>query len=233
MIKGKKISWSYGSQPILKNISFAAGKEKITSFMGPSGSGKTTLLKCIANLYSGFEGEILLEGTEVRNFNHIQRGGMIGFVHQQFHLFPHFTVLKNCTHALVNRGVKDAEAICTKALTDLRMGNFLDAYPIQLSGGQQQRVAIARALVLSPKVLLLDEPTSALDPDSKKGLENLFFDLCKKGITIAFSSHDMAFIQKVAHHIYFLENGELVESWDCLSEDVVSKPKIEQFLKTS
>ncbi|MBA2726646.1 MAG: amino acid ABC transporter ATP-binding protein, partial [Parachlamydiaceae bacterium] len=204
MIIGKKISWSYknkkGSTQVLNNVSFKLKKGRITTFMGQSGAGKTTLLKCIANLHSEYEGIITAYGRDVKVLDCVERSSTIGFVFQQFHLFPHLSVLKNCTYALVKAmGIKETEAEIKagKILDILGMQPFMHSFPSQLSGGQQQRVAIARALVLQPEILLLDEPTSALDPESKKNLETLLLELNAGGITIAISSHDMPFIRKI------------------------------------
>lgn len=238
MICGKKISWKYkskhGSPFVLKDISFELKKGRITTFMGPSGAGKTTLLKCIANLHSHYEGMITYAGKDIRNLNPIERASTIGFVLQQFHLFPHLSVLKNCTYALLNAlGMKetDAESRAIEILDILGMQSYTHVFPLQLSGGQQQRVAIARALVLQPEILLLDEPTSALDPESKKNLEILLLDLNARGITMVLSSHDMPFIRKIMDRVYFLKQGELIEEWDSKVENLESKPKIKQFIE--
>lgn len=237
MICGKKISWKYkskkGSSLVLKDVSFELRKARITTFMGPSGAGKTTLLKCIANLCSKYEGIITCDGNDITNFNALERATTIGFVSQQFHLFPHFSVLKNCIYALVNTmkiEEVEAEIMASEILNLLNMQRFINSFPSQLSGGQQQRVAIARALLLRPQLLLLDEPTSALDPESKKDLESLLLELNAKGITIALSSHDMPFIRKIMDYVYFMEHGELIEEWDQKNESLASKGKIKQFL---
>lgn len=237
MIYAKNISWKYrnkkGSVQVLKQVSFEVRKGRITTFMGQSGAGKTTLLKCIANLHPHYEGSITCNGFDIKKFSSVQRASTIGFVLQQFHLFPHLSVLKNCTYALVNAiGLEEAEAEqrAIEIVNLLGMQPFIHAFPSQLSGGQQQRVAIARALVLRPEVLLLDEPTSALDPESKKCLETLLLDLNARGITLALSSHDMPFIRKIMDYIYFMEQGELIEEWDRQCEDLSSKEKIKQFL---
>jgi ABC-type polar amino acid transport system ATPase subunit len=237
MICGKKISWRYNSEKgpsfVLKEVSFELRKGRITTFMGQSGAGKTTLLKCIANLHTRYEGIITCAGKDIRNLNVVERASTIGFVLQQFHLFPHLSVLKNCTYALVKSiGMKESEAEkrAMEILDVLSMRPFIQFFPSQLSGGQQQRVAIARALVLQPKILLLDEPTSALDPESKKSLESLLLDLNARGITLALSSHDMPFIRKIMDCVYFMEQGELIEEYDRAMDDFSSEGKIKQFL---
>jgi ABC-type polar amino acid transport system ATPase subunit len=237
MICGQKISWKYKSKKlsplILKEVSFELRKGRITTFIGQSGAGKTTLLKCIANLNSHYEGVITCDGEDVKNLNPIQRASTIGFVLQQFHLFPHLSVLKNCTYALVKvMGINEAEAEkkAIEILTILKMKSFIHSFPTQLSGGQQQRVAIARALSLHPKILLLDEPTSALDPESKKSLESLLLDLNARGITLVISSHDMPFIKRIMDYVYFMEEGEMIEEWDQKINDLASTGKIQQFL---
>ncbi len=237
MICGQKISWKYKSKKlsnlILKEVSFELRKGRITTFMGQSGAGKTTLLKCIANLNSHYEGVITCDGEDIKNLNPTQRASTIGFVLQQFHLFPHLSVLKNCTYALEKvMGVNEVEAEkkATEILTILKMESFIHSFPAQLSGGQQQRVAIARALSLHPQILLLDEPTSSLDPESKKSLESLLLDLNTRGITLAISSHDMPFIKRIMDYVYFMEKGEVIEEWDRNIHDLASTKKIQQFL---
>lgn len=235
MISGKNVSWSYkqGSSRVLKEISFELKPGRITTFMGQSGAGKTTLLKCIANLHSHYEGEISCHKGNLNNLSPADRASTVGFVLQQFHLFPHLNALHNCTYALIEvLGLmqEEAENRAMEMLKTLNIEEFAHAYPSHLSGGQQQRVAIARALVLQPDVLLLDEPTSALDPESKKGFENLLMDLKAKGITIALSSHDMPFIKKIMDRIYFMEQGQLIEVWDREIDLLESKQKINQFL---
>lgn len=225
MISGKGVSWKH----ILKNASFELKKGKITTFMGPSGSGKTSLLKCIVNVHSQYDGIITFGEKDIKDLNPAERASKFGFVLQQFHLFPHFSVLKNCTYALLQvLGMEEEEAeIRAKGILDaLGMLPFLEVFPHQLSGGQQQRVAIARALALQPEVLLLDEPTSALDPESKMGLRTLLLDLNAQGITMAFSSHDMPFIRTMEGDIYFMEKGEILD-------EISSKDKIKKFLKES
>ncbi len=221
------------ASPALNNITCHLPQGEITAFIGKSGAGKTTLLKCMANLYINYEGNITCNQHNIKNLSHKERASTVGFVLQQFHLFPHLSVLENCKLALtetVGMSEKEATEKARTALESLGMESFLDSFPVRLSGGQQQRVAIARALVLSPKILLLDEPTSSLDPETKLNLMSLLLELNKKGITIGFSSHDMPFIQKISNRIYFLENGTITESWDKKTDDISTKPNIQNFL---
>lgn len=235
MISGKNITWRFktGGGAILSQVSFELSQGRVTALIGKSGAGKTTLLRCIAHLLPQYEGVIKCEEQDLKELSPIQRASKIGFVSQQFHLFPHLNVLQNCTYALNEVvGLKEeAEHRAKEVLTLLEMSSFLRAFPSQLSGGQQQRVAIARALVLQPKILLLDEPTSALDPESKKTLESILLNLNAKGLTLAFSSHDTSFIQKMADRIYYLEGGSLVEECDLRREHFQAKEKIRVFLR--
>lgn len=232
MIFGKNVTWKYGNALVLNQVSFELIQGRMTAFIGKSGAGKTTLLKCIAHLHTLYEGVIAYEDQDLKNLSSLERSTTIGFVLQQLHLFPHLTALQNCTYALTEViGLKEeAESRAIEMLTLLGMSFFANAYPAQLSGGQQQRVAIARALVMRPKILLLDEPTSALDPESKKSLVNVLLDLHAKGLTLAFSSHDMPFIKKIMDRIYYLDEGKIVEEYDQRVEDIASKEKISQFL---
>ena len=230
MITGKNVSWKYkSSKLVLNQVSFEIKPGRMTTFMGQSGAGKTTLLKCVANLHEQYDGEITCLGKSLKAFTHAERASTIGFVAQQFHLFPHLSVLQNCTYALSSSKEKEKEV--QEILQFLGLDHCIHAYPSQLSGGQQQRAAIARALALKPRVLLLDEPTSALDPESKKSLETLLIDLKVRGIAIALSSHDMPFIRKVMDYVYFMEQGELIEEWDRENDCLSSKKKIKQFLE--
>jgi polar amino acid transport system ATP-binding protein len=237
MLKGDKVRFTHkksdSKMPTLDNVSFGVEKGRTTVFMGQSGAGKTTLLKCLAGLYTNYEGEITYCGKTLNGLSHVERATSIGFVLQNFALFPHVTVLQNCTHPLIKvLGMTSNEAkhSAKEVLYSLGMSSFEESYPLQLSGGQQQRVAIARALVMRPRVLLLDEPTSALDPMSKSCLEVLLKELSQQGITIAISSHDMHFIGNMMDRIYFLENGNIVEEFDQQVDLLQNKLKIANFL---
>ena len=210
MVKGTNITLEIDKKKILNNVSFEIPKGKITAFIGPSGAGKTSLLKCVANLYSHYTGTLLFQGVPIRELSDKERAHSIGFIFQQFNLFPHMTVLQNCCkplQLLYKLSSHDAEAKALRVLESLGMGMFKDAYPAKLSGGQQQRVAIARALCLEPQLLLFDEPSSALDPQSTKMLATLMVELCKNGVTIALSSHDMNLVSDIADNVYYLEDG--------------------------
>jgi polar amino acid transport system ATP-binding protein len=220
-------------ETVLNKVSFRLEKGRITSFIGPSGAGKTSLLKCIANLHTHYAGDINFYGKDTKKLQPIARAGHIGFVLQQFALFPHLTVLQNCTHPLIvikKMSLEEAEFQAWIILQSLKMTEYQDAYPLKLSGGQQQRAAIARALVLEPEVLLLDEPTSALDPDSKAFLEAILQELIQKGLTVGLSSHDMPFIRRIMDRIYFMEQGSIVEEYDQRHNNLLEKKKIGRFL---
>lgn len=218
MISGKNISFGFKNKKmtstILKNVSFEIKKGLITAFIGHSGAGKTSLLKCTANLLPYYAGDISYCGNNLKSLNPVERATAIGYVSQQFHLFPHLTVLQNCTYALVetiHHSKQHAEETAIQMLQMLGLETYSTLYPKQLSGGQQQRVAIARALVLQPQVLLLDEPTSALDPKNRTFLEDILLNLKAKGMTIALSSHDMPFVRNIQNRIYFMEDGQIIE----------------------
>lgn len=237
MIKGKQLSFkhkkSQSNALTLADVSFTLRKGRITVFMGPSGAGKTTLLKCVAGLQPDYTGQITYCERDLSSLNHAERASSIGFVLQQFALFPHLTALQNCTHPLkmvLKIPREEAQHRAKALLISLGIGALENAFPSQLSGGQQQRVAIARALMLQPKVLLLDEPTSALDPESKACLITLLKELNQQGMTIGLSSHDMTFINKMMDYIYFLDAGIIKEEYDHTIDLLQNKQQISRFL---
>ncbi len=233
MIRGKAISTLYGNKLALDRVEFTVPKGRITSFIGPSGAGKTTLLRCIAQL-QGYQGALTYQGQELKAMSRVERVHAIGFVFQQFNLFPHFSVLENCIHPLINvASVSDekAQKKAKEVLDSLGMLKFVYHSPRDLSGGQQQRVALARALCLEPQVLLFDEPTSSLDPESSRVVHGIMKDLVDRGYTVVVSSHDMSFLKKIIDNVYFLKDGFIVEHYDALVDQKINhQGPISQFL---
>src|SRR6266436_6229126 len=211
----------YGDFHVLRDIDLAVGKGERIVICGPSGSGKSTLIRCINALEEFQEGEIVVDGIDLgpnlRRVDEVRRE--VGMVFQSFNLFPHLTVLENCTLAPIwvrNIPKKDAEAIARRNLARVRIPEQADKYPAQLSGGQQQRVAIARALCMQPKIMLFDEPTSALDPEMVKEVLDTMVGLANDGMTMLVVSHEMGFARQVASRMVLMDAGQIVE---------VSEPK--------
>jgi len=237
MIKGTnltlKMAQNGQERAILKQVDFTIPLGRITAFIGRSGAGKTSLLRCAAHLVSSYEGDILVNDQKLAFLSNRERVHLVGFVFQQYNLFPHLTAMQNCTAPLTYEGVLSTEAIEKRAhemLALVHMEQFADRHPHQLSGGQQQRIAIARALMLQPKVILFDEPTSALDPESTNTFAQIIKDLLARGITVAYASHDMQFIAATCDRIYLMENGGIVEGFDSKAQKLDQAPKIAQFL---
>ncbi len=201
---------------VLKNINLTVADGEKVVVCGPSGSGKSTLIRCICKLEDHQRGSINVLGTElnddVANIDEIRRE--VGMVFQQFNLFPHMTVLENCTLAqtLVRRKTrKEAESIAMGFLEKVRIPEQASKYPGELSGGQQQRVAIARSLCMSPKIMLFDEPTSALDPEMISEVLDVMVSLAEEGMTMICVTHEMGFARRVADRVIFMDEGEIVE----------------------
>jgi len=233
MIKGKNISLTFKGKNILKSISFNLPKGRLAAFIGKSGGGKTSLLKCLGSLHS-YEGEILLGGKNLQDFSFRERAEKIGFVFQHYDLFPHMNVKKNCTHPLqylLKMSKEQADKRAEALLDMLGLTEVQQSYPSELSGGQQQRAAIARSLALAPEILIFDEPTAALDPENTKIIHKIIEDLLKKGMTIIISSHDMEFLRHMLDLVYFMEQGEIVESFDVKLEFLKEKTRISNFLR--
>ncbi len=183
---------------------------------GPSGSGKSTLIRCINRLESHQEGTITVDGIELtedtKHINDIRRE--VGMVFQHFNLFPHLTVLENCTLAPIwvrKTAKKEAEEIAMRYLERVKIPEQANKYPGQLSGGQQQRVAIARSLCMNPRVMLFDEPTSALDPEMIAEVLDVMVGLAEDGMTMLCVTHEMGFARKVANRVIFMDGGQIVE----------------------
>ncbi|MGA2997290.1 amino acid ABC transporter ATP-binding protein [Bradyrhizobium sp.] len=207
----------YGDFHVLRDINVDVTKGERIVICGPSGSGKSTFIRCINALEEFQEGRIVVDGIELgpqlRRVDEVRRE--VGMVFQSFNLFPHLTVLENCTLAPIwvrHVPKKDAEAAAMKYLERVKIPHQANKYPAQLSGGQQQRVAIARALTMNPKVMLFDEPTSALDPEMVKEVLDTMVDLAKEGMTMLVVTHEMGFAREVANRIVFMDAGQIIET---------------------
>jgi general L-amino acid transport system ATP-binding protein len=206
----------YGQFHVLRDINLDVKKGERIVICGPSGSGKSTLIRCINRLEEHQAGDIVVDGipltANLKNIDDVRRE--VGMVFQHFNLFPHLTVLENCTLApmWVRKQPKaEAEAMAMKFLTRVKIPEQAAKYPGQLSGGQQQRVAIARALCMNPKIMLFDEPTSALDPEMIKEVLDVMVDLAQGGMTMLCVTHEMAFARQVANRVIFMDQGQIVE----------------------
>ncbi|CAN5329212.1 amino acid ABC transporter ATP-binding protein [soil metagenome] len=207
----------FGEFHVLRDIDLNVARGERIVICGPSGSGKSTLIRCINALEEFQEGRIVVDnielGPNLRRVDDVRRE--VGMVFQSFNLFPHLTVLENCTLAPIwvrNIPKKDAEAAAMKYLERVRIPDKAGKYPGQISGGQQQRVAIARALTMNPKVMLFDEPTSALDPEMVKEVLDTMVDLAKEGMTMLVVTHEMGFAKEVADRVVFMDAGQIIEA---------------------
>jgi general L-amino acid transport system ATP-binding protein len=217
MVKISGLNKWYGEFHVLRDIDLSVGKGERIVICGPSGSGKSTTIRCINALEEFQEGQVVVDGIELgpnlKRVDDVRRE--VGMVFQSFNLFPHLSVLDNCTLAPIwVRGMpkKDAEAAAMKYLERVRIPDKADKFPAQISGGQQQRVAIARALTMNPKVMLFDEPTSALDPEMVKEVLETMVDLAKDGMTMLVVTHEMGFAREVANRIVFMDAGQIIEA---------------------
>ena len=207
----------FGAFHALKGVNLTVRRGEKIVIAGPSGSGKSTLIRCVNRLERHEQGRIVVDGVElnddVRHIEAIRRD--VGMVFQQFNLFPHLTVLENCTLAPIwalKTPKAKAEEIARKYLERVRIPEQADKFPSQLSGGQQQRVAIARALCMSPKIMLFDEPTSALDPEMVKEVLDTMVELAADGMTMICVTHEMGFARQVADRVVFMDEGQVIES---------------------
>jgi len=206
----------YGAFHVLRDINLeVASGEKIV-LCGPSGSGKSTLIRCINRLEEHQSGKLIVDGIELtrdlKSIDNVRRD--VGMVFQHFNLFPHLTILENCTLApiWVRKTPKaEAEALAMHFLERVRIPEQAQKYPGQLSGGQQQRVAIARSLCMKPKIMLFDEPTSALDPEMVKEVLDTMTELASEGMTMMVVTHEMGFAKQVADRVIFMDQGQIVE----------------------
>jgi len=206
----------YGEFHVLKDVNLTVAKGERLVICGPSGSGKSTMIRCINRLEEHQKGHILVDGVELTNdvkkIDEIRRD--VGMVFQHFNLFPHLTILENCTLAPIwvkKMPKKEAEEVAMHYLTRVKIPEQAHKYPGQLSGGQQQRVAIARSLCMSPKIMLFDEPTSALDPEMVKEVLDTMVSLAEEGMTMLCVTHEMGFARQVANRVIFMDQGQIVE----------------------
>ncbi len=216
IISMRKVNQFYGEFHALRDIDLSVARGERVVICGPSGSGKSTLIRCLNQLEEHQTGEIVIDGKTVhaglRGIETIRRE--IGMVFQHFNLFPHLTVLENCTLAPMKvRGIprSEAEATARMFLDRVQIPEQAAKYPIQLSGGQQQRAAIARSLCMHPKIMLFDEPTSALDPEMIGEVLDVMVELAESGMTMLVVTHEMQFARKVANRVIFMDAGEIVE----------------------
>src|SRR5262245_52027505 len=206
----------FGALHVLRDITLQVRRGERIVICGPSVSGKSTLIRCINRLEAHHSGRIVVDGVELTSdlkaIDHVRRD--VGMVFQQFNLFPHLTVLENCTLApmRVKKATRKAgRDLALHYLTRVRISDQADKYPSELSGGQQQRAAIARALCMSPKIMLFDEPTSALDPEMVKEVLNTIVSLADEGMTMLCVTHEMGFARQVANRVIFIDGGRILE----------------------
>ncbi|MEU6104779.1 amino acid ABC transporter ATP-binding protein [Streptomyces flaveolus] len=238
MVDIRSVHKSFGALEVLKGIDLTVRGGEVTVILGPSGSGKSTLLRTVNHLEKVDRGAVTVDGAligyrrtgdrlrELPEREVLRQRTRIGFVFQNFHLFPHLTVLENITEAPVSalkRPRREAAEAARRLLDRVGLADKADAYPRHLSGGQQQRVAIARALALEPKLLLFDEPTSALDPELVGEVLDVIKDLARQGTTMIVVTHEIGFAREVADTVVFMDDGRIVEQGP--PGDVLDRPR--------
>ncbi len=228
IIKIENMNKWFGDFQVLKNIDLSVEKNKKIVVCGPSGSGKSTLIRCINRLEEHQEGTITVDGTELsENTKNIEAiRAEVGMVFQQFNLFPHLSILDNCTLAPIwvkKMPKAKAEELALDHLNRVQISDQAQKFPGQLSGGQQQRAAIARALCMEPKIMLFDEPTSALDPEMIKEVLDAMVNLAKAGMTMIVVTHEMGFAKEVADEVIFMDEGMIVEKAE--TKEFFANPK--------
>ena len=228
IIELKNVNKWFDKFQVLKDINLEVAPQEKIVICGPSGSGKSTLIRCVNRLEEHQEGNIIVDGTELsestKNIEKIR--AEVGMVFQQFNLFPHLSILDNCTLAPIwvkKMPKKEAEELALKHLERVQILDQSQKYPGQLSGGQQQRAAIARALCMEPKIMLFDEPTSALDPEMIKEVLDVMVNLAKQGMTMIVVTHEMGFAKEVADQMIFMDEGMIVEKAD--TKEFFANPK--------
>ena len=238
IIQMKEVNKWFGDFQVLKDINLEVKEKQKIVVCGPSGSGKSTLIRCINRLEEHQKGSIIVDGNELsektKDIEKIR--AEVGMVFQQFNLFPHLSILDNCTLApiWVKKRQKKAEEFAMKQLEQVQIADQAQKFPGQLSGGQQQRAALARALCMEPKIMLFDEPTSALDPEMIKEVLDAMVNLAKGGMTMIVVTHEMGFAKEVADEVVFMDEGMIVER--AKTKDFFANPKNERtklFLKSN
>jgi len=228
IIKIQDVNKWFGDFQVLKDINLEVSAKQKIVVCGPSGSGKSTLIRCINRLEEHQKGKIIVDNVELsedtKNIEKVR--AEVGMVFQQFNLFPHLSILDNCTLAPIwvkKMAKKEAEELALKQLEQVQIADQSKKFPGQLSGGQQQRCAIARALCMQPKIMLFDEPTSALDPEMIKEVLDAMVNLAKGGMTMIVVTHEMGFAKEVADEVIFMDEGMIVER--APTKDFFANPK--------
>ena len=231
IIQMKEVNKWFGDFQVLKDINLEVKEKQKIVVCGPSGSGKSTLIRCINRLEEHQKGSIIVDGNELsektKDIEKIR--AEVGMVFQQFNLFPHLSILDNCTLAPIwvkKTPKKQAEEFAMKQLEQVQIADQAAKFPGQLSGGQQQRAALARALCMEPKIMLFDEPTSALDPEMIKEVLDAMVNLAKAGMTMIVVTHEMGFAKEVADEVVFMDEGMIVER--AKTKDFFANPKNER-----
>ncbi len=228
IIELKNVNKWFDKFQALKDINLEVNQQEKIVICGPSGSGKSTLIRCINRLEEHQKGQIIVDGKEIsENTKDLEKiRAEVGMVFQQFNLFPHLSILDNCTLAPIwvkKMPKKQAEELAMKNLERVQIADQAKKFPGQLSGGQQQRSALARALCMEPKIMLFDEPTSALDPEMIKEVLDAMVDLAKAGMTMIVVTHEMGFAKEVADNMIFMDEGKIVEK--AKTKDFFENPK--------
>lgn len=243
MIKAQNLSKSFGSNHVLKDISFTLNRGEVLSIIGPSGSGKSTMLRIVTQLETADGGTLSFDGDKLfwtengkctyADPKTMKKIGLrSGLVFQNFNLFPHFSVLRNITEAQVavlKRDKAEAEEKAIQLLKKMNLAEKANAYPCELSGGQKQRVSIARAMALDPEVLFFDEPTSALDPELTREILKVIRQLAEEKMTMAVVTHEMSFAKGISDYVMFMDQGVVVE--EGTPYDLLDNPKTERTRK--
>ena len=228
IIEMEAVNKWFGDFQVLKDINLKVSQKQKIVVCGPSGSGKSTLIRCINRLEEHQKGKITVDGIELsENTKNIEQvRAEVGMVFQQFNLFPHLSILDNCTLAPIwvkKMPKEQAEELAMKQLEQVQIADQAQKFPGQLSGGQQQRCAIARALCMEPKIMLFDEPTSALDPEMIKEVLDAMVNLAKAGMTMIVVTHEMGFAKEVADEVIFMDEGMIVEKAE--TKEFFANPK--------